>query len=91
MADKKLPGERTKMNHDVRLFLRDEPEGHGTLFLSFLDDLKDPDGLEALAIIGKDAMEADDCKTELTALIKEHAERIAETMHDIGGVEQDDS
>ena len=71
-------------DHKLTLFLREEPEGHGTLFMTVTGECEEGD-LEAVGIIERDAMEANSCTDELQELLKDHSGFIAERMLDFQG------
>lgn len=69
-------------HHRITLVVREEPEGHGTLFLDWGSG--DSESLEALAVIPKDKMVEDprDFASRLANTLSTHLEHIAGCMVD---------
>lgn len=67
-------------HHRITLVVREEPEGHGTLFLDRGDN--DPRALEAVAIIPRYQMEEDprDFANRLANTISTHLPRVTDAM-----------
>lgn len=68
-----------RIHRAVTLYLRHEPEGHGTLFMSWNGECE-PEDLEAVGIVKQASMGAESCVRELKELIMNNAGYISEHM-----------